>query len=252
MAVLDFLQNLPLPSLFAAIVVTGLVLAWLVLGLVRLVIRLLGVDPAKSLPIHDLTTVTSILFALMLSFAAAGIWNDWVHARTAVQREALALENVLALANGLSPEWAAKVKAGVNTYAKTAAEQEWPAMAREVDMDDPLFAVSDSALVNLITELSHEAVTPGGSPISPMLMPQIFEARSARLARLTLASSGMSGVQWFSLLCLIAITLLVVALVYNDHAGTQMLAVNLCAVAAAAAFFVRTRSPLHGRDIREP
>jgi hypothetical protein len=71
-----------------------------------------------------------------------------------------------------------------------------------------------------------------------MLMPQIFEARSARLARLTLASSGMSSVQWFSLVSLIAITLLVVALVYNDHAGTQMLAVNLCAVAAAAAFFV--------------
>ncbi|HEY7662125.1 MAG TPA: hypothetical protein VH934_03260 [Xanthobacteraceae bacterium] len=238
MLVLDFLQNLPLPYLFAAIVAAGLVLAWTMLALVRIVIRLLSVDPAKSLPIHDLTTVTSILFALMLSFAAAGIWNDWVQARTAVQREALALENVLALADGLSPEWAAKVKAGVITYAKTAAEQEWPAMAREVDIDDPLFAVSDRALVNLITELSQESVTPGGPPISPMLMPQIFEARSARLARLTLASSGMSSVQWFSLVSLIAITLLVVALVYNDHAGTQMLAVNLCAVAAAAAFFV--------------
>src|SRR5215831_9532941 len=42
---------------------------------------------------------------------------------------ALALENVLALADGLSPERAAKVRAGVIAYAKGAAEQEWPAMA---------------------------------------------------------------------------------------------------------------------------
>jgi hypothetical protein len=238
MKLLDFLQNLPLPSLLAATLGTGLVVAWAVLGLVRLGVRLSGTDPAKALPIHDLTTVTSILFALMLSFAAAGIWNDWVQARTAVQREALALENVLALAAGLSPDRAARVKASVIAYAKAAAEQEWPAMAREIDMDDPLYAASDSALVSLITDLSHEAITPGSSPIAAMLLPQIFEARSARLARLALASSGLSGVQWFALVSLIVITLMVVALVYNDHAGTQMLAVNLCAVAAAAAFFV--------------
>lgn len=101
MSLLDFLQNLPLPSLFAATVGLGLVLCWAILGLVRLGIRLFGFDPAKSVPIHDLVTVTSIMFALMLSFAAAGIWNDWVQARSAVQREALALENVLALADGL-------------------------------------------------------------------------------------------------------------------------------------------------------
>src|SRR5262245_13671064 len=81
--------------------------------------------------------------SLMLSFAAAGIWNDWVQARGAVQREALALENVLALVDGLSPERAAKVRAGVLAYARAAAEQEWPAMAEQVDMDDPLYDVSD-------------------------------------------------------------------------------------------------------------
>jgi hypothetical protein len=155
-----------------------------------------------------------------------------------LQREALALENVLALADGLSADRAAKVGESVIAYAKAAAEHEWPAMARLADPDDPVYAVSDRILVSLIAELSREVATPGSSPISAMLLPQIFEARSARLARLRMASSGLSGVQWFALIVLIVIALVVVALVYNNDAGIQVLAMNLCSVAVAAAFFV--------------
>ena len=160
MQILDFLQNLPLPSLLAATVFLALLLCWIILVLVRLGVRMTGSGSAKSLPIQDMVMVTSLMFALMLSFAAAGIWNDWVQARGAVQREALALENVLALSDGLSPERAAKVRAGVLAYARAAAEQEWPAMAEQVDMDDPLYDVSDRALVGVITELSREVATP--------------------------------------------------------------------------------------------
>jgi hypothetical protein len=238
MPLLDFLQNLPLPSLLAATVFLALLLCWVIFGLVRLTNRVSGLDSTKSLPIHDLVMVTSLMFALMLSFSAAGIWNDWVQARGAVQREALALENVLALADGLSPERAAKVRAGVIAYARGAAEHEWPAMAEQVDMDDPLYAASDRALVGVIAELSREAATPGASAVSMMLLPQVFEARGARLARLTLASAGLSGVQWFVLVVLMAGMLVAVALVYNDQAGTQAIAMNLCALAGAAAFFV--------------
>jgi hypothetical protein len=216
----------------------ALLLCWVILALVWLGVRMAGSESAKSLPIQDMVMVTSLMFALMLSFAAAGIWNDWVQARGAVQREALALENVLALVDGLSPERAAKVRAGVLAYARAAAEQEWPAMAEQVDMDDPLFDVSDRALVGVITELSREAATPGVSAVSMMLLPQVFDARSARLARLTLASSGLSGVQWFVLVVLMAGMLVAVALVYNDRAGSQVVAMHLCTLACAAAFFV--------------
>src|SRR5262245_10142073 len=123
MQVLAFLQNLPLPSLLAATVLLSLLLCWVIFVLVRLGFRLFGLASAKSLPIHDMVMVTSLMFALMLSFSAAGIWNDWVQARGAVQREALALENVLALADGLSPERAAKVRAGVRSEEHTSELQ---------------------------------------------------------------------------------------------------------------------------------
>src|SRR5262245_33224898 len=103
MAILDFLQNLPLPTLLAATVLFALLLCWVILVLVRLGLRAAGSGSAKSLPIQDMVMVTSLMFALMLSFAAAGIWNDWAQARGAVHRAALALANVLALADGLSP-----------------------------------------------------------------------------------------------------------------------------------------------------
>src|SRR6266487_497782 len=113
MKFLDFLQGLPVPILLAATLCLAVVLSLVIAVLVRLSVRLSGVDPAKPLPIQDLVPVTSIFFALMVAFSASGIWNDWLQARNAVQREALALENVLALAEGLSADRAAKVKAGV-------------------------------------------------------------------------------------------------------------------------------------------
>lgn len=195
MRFLDFLQGLPLPVLLAATVCLAILLSLAILGLVRFGVRLSGVDPGKPLPIQDLVPVTSIFFALMVAFSASGIWNDWLQARNAVQREALALENVLALAEGLSSERAAMVKEGVFAYAKAAAEHEWPAMARQADMDDARYAVSDPILVSLIAELASDQVTRGSSPASAMLLPQIFEVRGARLARVTLANSGLTGVQ---------------------------------------------------------
>src|SRR5262245_65116097 len=111
MPLLDFLQNLPLPSLFAATVFLALLLCWLILALVWLGVRMAGSESAKSLPIQDMVMVTSLMFALMLSFAAAGIWNDWVQARGAVQREAVAVGYVVAVVEGLCRVHGAQVRA---------------------------------------------------------------------------------------------------------------------------------------------
>ena len=219
-------------------IVVALGAGWVIIGLVRLSVRFSRSDAAKVPLISELVTVTSILFALMLSFSAAGVWNDWLRAQNAVQREALALDNVLALADGLPSDRGARVKERVLAYAKSAVEYEWPAMSRQADGDDPSFVVSERILAGLTGELSREAGRADASPIAAMLLPQIFEARSARLSRLSISRSAVSGAQWFALIALIVSTLVVVALIYNKHAGTQILAINVCSVAAGVAFFV--------------
>jgi hypothetical protein len=238
MAFLDFLQDLPIPILLIATIAIALVVGWVIAGLVRLGVRVSGRDPAKPIFIPELVTVTSILFALILSFSAAGVWNDWLRAESAVQREALALDNVLALADGLAPDRSGRIREQVVAYAKAAAKHEWPAMSRQADLEDAAFNVSDRILAKLTAEVSRDALRPDASPVSAMLMPQIFEARSARLARLTMSHSAVSGAQWFALIALIVSTLVVVALIYNYHRGTQILAISLFSVASAVAFFV--------------
>src|SRR5262249_13400818 len=103
---------------------------------------------------------------------------------------------------------------------------------------DALYAISDPILVGLIAELSSDDGRRSASAIPALLLPQIFEARGARLARLTLANSGLSGVQWFALLILALSSLVVLALVHNNEPGHQALAMSLYAVATAATFFV--------------
>ena len=131
-----------------------------------------------------------------------------------------------------------KLKERVVSYAKAAAKYEWPAMAHRADMDDPVFKALDAVLAGLTIELSSEIAQGDASPITPMLLPQIFEARSARLSRLNLARSSISEAQWFALVALMVSVQVSIALIYNYHPRLQFLAVNVVSLAAAAAFYV--------------
>jgi hypothetical protein len=97
-------QDLPLAAMFAATLGFWFVLCWTILALVRIGVRLAGFEAGAALPLRDTLIATlSAIFALLLAFSAAGIWNDSVQARSAVQREANALENVLALQQACPP-----------------------------------------------------------------------------------------------------------------------------------------------------
>jgi hypothetical protein len=145
---------------------------------------------------------------------------------------------VIGLANGLPPERGQKLKERVLAYTKAAADHEWPAMARRADTDDPIFKALDGVLASLTVELSREIAQGDTSPITPMPRPQIFEARSARLARLNMAHSSISEAQWFALVALIVSVQVSVALIYNNSQRIQVLAVDLVSLAGAAAFYV--------------
>src|SRR5262249_19167685 len=77
MMLMDFLELLPPPQLFVATLVCGAIIAAIVLIVVRLTLRLLSVPATEVLAVRDgLITSLSAIFALMVAFSAAGIWND--------------------------------------------------------------------------------------------------------------------------------------------------------------------------------
>jgi Tripartite tricarboxylate transporter family receptor len=142
------------------------------------------------------------------------------------------------LANALPAERGAKLKERVVAYAKAAAKYEWPAMAHHADTDDPVFKSLDGVLAGLTIELSREIAQGDTSPITPMVLPQIFEARSARLARLALGHSSISEAQWFALVALMVSVQVSIALVYNHSPRHQFLAANVISLAGGVAFYV--------------
>jgi len=239
MRLLDFLQNLPLPAMFLCTLGIALAFCWTILMVVRLCIRSLVRDPTVPLPIRDtIIGALSAIFALMMAFSAAGIWSDTLQAQTAVQRESNALENIVALAGSLPPDLAEKVRESVHEYSNKVVERDWPAMARKIDLNDPVYEISDQVLVDLLSGISLEHERVANLPTLAPLMNQIIEARSARLARITLANAGVTGAQWIAMFMLALAALLAVAVCNNHHFGMQAASMNLYALAATAAFFV--------------
>src|ERR1700678_982999 len=119
--------------MFLAALAIAIALCWVIVLVFRLWVRGCGFDAATPLPIRDtIIGAVSAIFALMMAFSAAGIWNDTLQANTAVQREANALENVVALAASLPPDLAEKVRGSVVSYSKQVVDHDWPAMVHKV------------------------------------------------------------------------------------------------------------------------
>ena len=181
MTLLDVLQNLSLAAMFAVTLAIGLVLSGLVVVAVRFGVQKSGFSPTTILPMRDtLIGAISALFALMVAFSAAGIWNDTSQANTAVQRESNALENMLALAPSLPADLAEKLKAGVNAYTRQVVEKDWPAMIGKAAVDDPVYEAGDAILLGLINMLSVELSRIAGLPTATTRSPDHWAQRAAR------------------------------------------------------------------------
>ena len=201
MLLLDQLQHLSPPLSFCALLACGFLVGLINLILVRVVVRALGIGKDQVLPVRD-TLITGFtgLFALMVAFSAAGIWNDAIQARATVQREANAIENVIALGSGLPEELAKQVHDAALQIGRFTVEEDWPAMQHRVGPNEDLLeSFNQSPIVRLIILISRNAKDIAGAPASALLS-QLVELRSARVQREAIARGGISGVLWLTLL----------------------------------------------------
>ena len=240
MLLLDIIQFLPLTELFVATVFCGLILGTVVLVSVRLVLRAFKVDPKQGLPVREsLIGGLTGMFAIMVAFSAAGIWTDDIRAREAVQREANALENAVALASYLPDELREELRNKVLLFGQRIIEEDWPAMQRRVRPNEQLFPrLDNSPVVSLIEQLSSGS---GGSVVGPsrdMLIGQLMELRNARLQREMIASSGVSPAQWLALVLIPTAALTLIILAYSHDFRWQLTAGGIYTLAVCSALFV--------------
>lgn len=228
-------HQLPLAAMFLAVLALSVAACWLLIGLVRFAIPRLGYRLGEPLPIRDsIINTCGALFALIVAFSAVGIWNDAVSARTAVQREADAVETALALSVVLPDETRSELTSGLQAYLRDVVAIDWPAMARSLPLTDTAFDQSEKHLLGAIHLVSRQNAAAANVP----LLNQLLEIRHARLARLTTSVAGITWAQWFAM-WLISTTTLLSIIICNSHAfRMQVVAAHLYVLVVSAAYFV--------------
>ena len=232
-------HKLPLPQMFVVILLIGLAICWLVIGTVRAGVRLMGFSSDEVLPIRDsIIGACTTIFALTVAFAAAGIWNDALNARSTVQREADALENVSVLASGLPDDIRTTIRADVRDYVKSVVAVDWPEMAKGGSLEDPAFDRSEKILIGLIEFLSSQPASISQQPVFTSLLNQVLDARHARIARLVASNAGITWAQWIAMLFISTTALTAIAVCNNHSLRMQATATHLYVLVAVAAYFV--------------
>lgn len=237
--VIVWLHALPLLPMFLVTFLIALAAAALIILPVRVTLRRFGFGEGTPFALRDVVVgTTSAMFALMIAFSAAGIWNEANQARAAVQREANALENVLSVAASFPLALRERVRVDVKAYARKVLDVDWPAMVRKAHFTDDVYDQSEKVLIDLIETVAREAGAPGTSALASTAIGQLVEVRSARLQRITLATQGVSSAQWLAMVLAAAVAMIGLAMLHNHDWLAQLFAMAIFAGAASAAFFV--------------
>lgn len=175
------------------------------------------------------------LFALVVVFTAAQVWNDNDRAIAAVAQEAGALRNSLILATAFPKEPQSRLETLIHSHIENVATKEWPMMARQT-------ATLEIVPRNLVEALQLTlALTPSsqGQGIAQREMTVALEsALDARRQRILLSRSSVSLVKWACVTIEAICVLIAIALSHGDKPAAALVAMGLFATGAAACYLI--------------
>jgi hypothetical protein len=187
----------------------------------------------------------SIIFALLVGFLAAQVWNDTDRASTAVNREASALRAAVLLAAAFPGEPEARLRDLIRQYIQDAVTQEWPAMARR----DATLAIAPARLAEALRlTLSLTPRNEGQVDAQRELVASLQIALEARRQRIILSGSSINWVKWTVLLVQAGLTLLTVSMIHSDNraANRIIMAIFATGVAVAVVLIAAHSRPFSG------
>jgi hypothetical protein len=225
----DWLLNLPVIWMaFVVFAGTYFVAAVVYFAVTRLAVNdraraFKGLSPGMLPPL-------GIIFGLLVGFIAAQVWSDFEKAKLAVVTEASALRAVVLLAAKFPTEQESRLRTLVSEHIEEAANQEWPAMARQ--------RASFAALpVKLIEALDGAlALTPvdeGQRLAQREMVDALQTALDARRQRIIISQSTVSSVKWAGLLLQGLCALVAIAMVHSDNRTTCAIALTVFATGIA-------------------
>ena len=188
-----FLTSLPLSiSIFLLVVIPTAI----AMGAQALIHRWVGVEKRiqnNEIAGYKFATV-SVIYAVLLAFTVIVVWEKFSAAENAVDQEAKSIAALLRYAAGKEPA-AVALRQSVTAYAKTAIEDEWPAMEKELEghaTERALDAVYDAGLA------LGRAGTRETADMAEVFV-QIDNITASRRVRLHLATGLVPNVIWAAL-----------------------------------------------------
>ncbi len=139
----------------------------------------------------------AIIFALLVGFLSAQVWNDADRASSAVNREAGALRAAVLLASGFPGEPEARLRGLIHQYIQDAVTQEWLAMAR----GNATLTIAPPRLAEALRQ--SLSLTPRGEghvAAQREMVASLQSALESRRQRIILSRSSINWVKWTVLL----------------------------------------------------
>lgn len=240
----DWLLNLPVLAMGALIL--GAI--YLCTAALYLVITALAVGERASAfkgISAGILSPLAIIFALLVGFLSAQVWNDADRASTAVNREASALRAAVLLGGGFPGEPDARLHDLIRRYIQDAVTQEWPAMARR----DATLAIAPARLGEALQLALTLTPRNDGQVIAQREMVAAFQnAFEARRQRIILSRSSINWVKWTVLLVQASLTLITIAMIHSDNRGANriILAIFSTGVGVAVVLIASHSRPFTG------
>lgn len=243
---------LGLPVVWMAVVVLGA--TYLVTAAIYLVVTKLATgDRAKAFTAVSpgVLPPLSLVFALLVGFLAAQVWNDRDRAAGTVNREASALRAAVLLAAAFPGETERTLRDLIHRHIEQTVSDEWPAMAHR------------SATLAIVPAQLAEALrlaltlTPNGQSQAAAqreLITSLQSAFDARRQRVVLSESSLNPVKWAGLLLEAGFLLIAIALVHSGNrlANRIVLAIFASAIGVAILLIASHSLPFTGEIAVKP
>jgi len=226
----DWLYHLPVAWMGLVVcAATALVAAGVYGAAIALAAR--GRAPMLKAISPVMLTPLAVLFGLIVAFICSQVWSDAQRASAAVAREASALHTVVLLAANFPGETEARARALVRRHIEDAANQEWPAMARQ---RAKLGMVTAEASAALDLALSVRPQNDVQALAQREMLSALRSANDARRERIVISQSSIDWVKWAVVYLLAVLILVTIAFVHVDNGGTAAIALTLFSLGVAA------------------
>jgi len=176
-----------------------------------------------------------LLFALLVGFLVAQVWNDAERAELAVDREASALRSVDLLTASFPGEPQMRMRVLLRRHIEEAANREWPAMA---EGNATLTVVPTALNEALRLAVTLTPRTEGQKTAQREIVASLQDALDARRQRIIVSESSVNWVKWGGVLFLAMLTLLAIAFVHSENRLTTALAMAIFASAVAVSITI--------------